>query len=61
MRPLYCSVPFIVPLLFRKWAENRDAVELNAGVNSGVDLDRMDKFFRRLGFRMTGGNYALDL
>ncbi|MES9884195.1 MAG: hypothetical protein ABW185_25395 [Sedimenticola sp.] len=46
---------------FRKWAENRDAVELNAGVNSGVDLDRMDKFFRRLGFRMAGGNYALDL
>ncbi len=46
---------------FRKWAENRDAVELSAGVNSGVDLDRMDKFFRRLGFRMTGGNYALDL
>lgn len=46
---------------FRKWAENRGAVELNAGVNSGIDLDKMDKFLRKLGFELTGGNYSLGL
>ena len=51
------------PLLtaFRKWTENRGAVELSAGGNSGVEMSRMDKFLRRLGFRQTGGNYALSL
>lgn len=46
---------------FRAWAKNRGAVELNAGVNSGVDLDKTDRFLRKLGFRMTGGNYSLPL
>jgi len=46
---------------FRKWAENRGAVELNAGVNSGIDLDKMDTFLRKLGFELTGGNYSLAL
>jgi len=46
---------------FRKWAENRNAVELNAGVNSGIDIDKMDKFLRKLGFELTGGNYSLGL
>lgn len=46
---------------FRKWAENRGAVELNAGVNSGTDLDKLDSFLRRLGFKLTGGNYSLML
>jgi N-acetylglutamate synthase-like GNAT family acetyltransferase len=46
---------------FRKWAENRGAVELNAGVNSGVHLERTDRFLRKLGFRQTGGNYSLPL
>lgn len=46
---------------FRKWAENRGAFELSAGVNSGVAIDRMDRFLKRLGFRPTGGNYSLLL
>lgn len=46
---------------FRKWAENRGAVELSAGVNSGAHIDKTDKFLRRLGFVQTGGNYALTL
>ncbi len=46
---------------FKKWAENRKAVELSVGVNSGVDLDKMDRFLRKLGFRHTGGNYSLGL
>lgn len=46
---------------FRKWAENRGAVELSAGVNSGVELEKMDRFLQRLGFKQTGGNYSLPL
>lgn len=46
---------------FRRWAQNRGAVELNAGVNSGTDLERADRFLRRLGFKFTGGNYSLVL
>ena len=48
-------------MAFRKWAENRGAFELNAGVNSGTDLDKMDRFLRKLGFKQTGGNYSLAL
>lgn len=48
-------------MAFRQWAENRGAFELNAGVSSGVDIERMDRFLKRLGFRLTGGNYALML
>lgn len=46
---------------FKKWAENRGAFEINAGVNSGTDLEKMDSFLRRLGFKLTGGNYSLML
>lgn len=46
---------------FRRWAENRGAFELCAGVNSGVELAKMDRMLKRLGFRQTGGNYALSL
>jgi GNAT superfamily N-acetyltransferase len=46
---------------FRGWAENRGAFELAAGVSSGVDMDKMDRFYRKLGFRLTGGNYAMTL
>lgn len=46
---------------FRKWAENRDVFELSVGVNSGVQLGKMDRFLKRLGFEQTGGNYALSL
>ncbi|MDX8391214.1 MAG: GNAT family N-acetyltransferase [Mariprofundaceae bacterium] len=46
---------------FRKWAENRGVFEICAGVNSGVDIDKMDSFLRKLGFELTGGNYALPL
>lgn len=46
---------------FRKWAENRGAVELSAGVNSGVELAKMNRFLQKLGFQQTGGNYSLLL
>lgn len=46
---------------FRKWAENREVFELSVGINSGVELEKMDRYLKRLGFRQTGGNYALHL
>lgn len=45
--------------VFRKWAENRGVFELSVGMNSGTDIERMDKFLKRLGFQLTGGNYSL--
>lgn len=48
-------------IAFRQWAENRGAFELSLGVSSGVEMEKMDRFLKRLGFRQTGGNYALSL
>lgn len=44
---------------FRKWAENRGALEICIGVASGVTIGRTDRFLRRLGFSVTGGNYSM--
>ena len=46
---------------FKRWAQNRGAFEINAGVNSGLDIDKTDRLMKRLGFEATGGNYALRL
>ncbi len=46
---------------FRKWALNRKALELCVGVASGVTIGRTDRFLRRLGFKVTGGNYSMVL
>jgi len=46
---------------FRMWAENRGVFELSVGVNSGVEIEKMDRFLTRLGFARTGGNYSMGL
>ena len=46
---------------FRKWAENRGVFELSVGINSGVEMEKMDRFLKRLGFQQTGVNYALPI
>lgn len=46
---------------FRRWAENRGAVEISLGINSGVQIERTDRFLRRLGFEHLGGHYSLRL
>ncbi|MHB0986822.1 MAG: GNAT family N-acetyltransferase [Sulfuricella sp.] len=46
---------------FKKWAENRSVFEIAIGVNSAVHIDRADKFFKKLGFQLTGGNYSMML
>jgi GNAT superfamily N-acetyltransferase len=46
---------------FIEWAKRRGAVEVNVGVNSGIDLERTDRFIKKLGFSKMGANYALSL
>lgn len=46
---------------FVEWAKRRDAYEINAGINSGIDLDRTDRFMKKMGFTKTGSNYAMEL
>ena len=45
----------------RRWALNRKAVEWQMHVTSGIHIGQTDRLFRRLGFRQTGGNYAMGL
>ena len=45
----------------RRWAMNRRAVEWQMHVTSGVHIGQTDRILRRLGFRQTGGNYAMGL
>ena len=44
---------------FRQWATNRKALEICIGVASGVTIGRTDRFLKRLGFSVTGGNYSM--
>ena len=44
---------------FRQWALNREALEVCIGVASGVTIGRTDRFLKRLGFSVTGGNYSM--
>jgi RimJ/RimL family protein N-acetyltransferase len=46
---------------FKKWAEKRNAFELAIAVTSAVHIDTSDRFFKKLGFQLTGGNYSLAL
>lgn len=46
---------------FRKWAQNRGAVEAQINVTSGVRMASTDKMLKRVGLRPVGGNYSLKL
>lgn len=48
---------------FKKWAQKRKAVEVvfGTGISEGAPLTVVDNFMKRLGFDLTGGNYALWL
>ena len=43
---------------FRKWALEKEVVELHLGADFGIDIGKTDRLFRRLGFQMVGGNYS---
>lgn len=47
--------------VFVEWAKRRGVDEVNVGVNSGIDLDRTDRFMKKMGFAKTGGNYAMRI
>lgn len=46
---------------FRRWAGRNGAVRIYASVTSGLDIDRTDRLFRRLGFRPKGVSYEFVL
>jgi GNAT superfamily N-acetyltransferase len=46
---------------FIEWSKRRGAYEINAGVNSGINLERTDRFMKKMGFSKTGANYAMRL
>ncbi len=46
---------------FEQWCKNRKVVEINFGINSGVDTDRVGRFARKLGYQKTGENYVRTL
>ena len=48
-------------MAFRNWANNRQAVELAINVASGISIERTDRFLKRVGLRLTGGNYSVVL
>ena len=45
----------------RRWALNRRAVEWQMHVTNGIHIGHTDRMLRRVGFRQTGGNYAMGL
>ena len=46
---------------FRRWASARKACQLMINVTSSAQVARTDRLMKRLGFQVTGGNYALRL
>jgi GNAT superfamily N-acetyltransferase len=44
---------------FEQWAKNRQAVEINLGINSGGDFERVGRFAQRMGYSKIGENYVL--
>ena len=45
----------------RRWAANRRAEEWQVHVTNGIHIAQTDRVLRRLGFRQTGGSYAMGL
>lgn len=46
---------------YRNWARNRKAAQIQIFVTTGSNLARTDRLMRRLGFRQSGGNYAMSI
>lgn len=46
---------------FEQWAKNRNPFEITFGVNSGIELDALERFAVRMGYGKVGGNYAKSL
>lgn len=48
-------------IAFRRWAENRQAVELCINQNVDIDQARFNRFMRHLDFQCCGANFVLPL
>lgn len=48
-------------IAFRRWAENRRAVEININQNVDIEQERFNRFMRHLGFQCCGSNFVLPL
>ncbi|MCK6393950.1 GNAT family N-acetyltransferase [Zoogloea sp.] len=48
-------------IAFRRWAENRQAVELCINQNVDIDQARFARFMRHLDFQCCGANFVLPL
>lgn len=46
---------------FKRWASQQKAERLYVNVASGIRMNESDRFFRRLGFSQTGGNYLMRI
>jgi GNAT superfamily N-acetyltransferase len=44
-------------LAFKRWAENREAMELTVSITSGLGTERTGQFLRKVGFKHCGENY----
>ena len=63
VQPSFRGSPVAVRLLhaFRKWAENRGASEVMICMTTGIDVERFDRFLRRMKFNYVGGNFSLPI
>jgi GNAT superfamily N-acetyltransferase len=43
---------------FEQWAANRKVVEINFGINSGEQLEALERFAGRMGYTKTGENFV---
>lgn len=61
--PKYRGTSAALKLLnaFKQWAQRSGAQEVCIVVASGVSIAKTDRFLTRMGFRQTGGNYAMAL
>ena len=48
-------------IAFRRWAENRQAVEMSINQNVDIDQTRFNRFMRHLNFQCCGSNFVLPL
>ena len=63
VRPEFRGTPLAVRLLyaFRKWAQNRGAAEVMICMTTGVNVEKFDRFLRKMKFEYVGGNFLMRL
>lgn len=61
--PEYRGSSAAVKLLmaFRRWAESRNAEEMNINMSVAIDMERFNKLMTHMGFKCCGSNFSLAL